>query len=222
MQPYYPTVIKVELKTIPGLRRYVLSTSHPPRGRGSTAHLSPALSPVFSPFTRVFITLTPRQEQSDYSWRAARLRVIFSPPQGNLELAAPGREKGECQGGGGTAPTGSTAAALQPGSATPLGAPARREGLWGTRHRGDTREQRGRRGQPCPSPARASLPPRQRPPARPRRTARSGGRASHVTADPRGKGAKGRTTHRSQDTGITWDRGASSSQFDPPPRTYKP
>lgn len=64
MQPYYLTVIKAELKIIPGLRTHVVRISFPLRSRGSTAHLSSILSLAFSTFTCVFIIPTPQQEHS--------------------------------------------------------------------------------------------------------------------------------------------------------------
>lgn len=91
MQPYYLTVIKAELKIIPGLRTDVVSVSFPLWSRGRTAHLSSILSLAFSTFTRVFIIPTPRQEHGRstaiiLSVLLANSAAGYPLPPGNLQL----------------------------------------------------------------------------------------------------------------------------------------
>lgn len=104
MQPYYLTVIKAELKTIPGLRANVVSTSFPLWSRASTDHLSSILSLAFPTFTCVFIIPTPRQEHGRSTViilgvLLANSAAGYPLPTGNLQLQGTGRASARHMGG---------------------------------------------------------------------------------------------------------------------------
>jgi len=130
MQPYYPMVIIAELEIILGLCKYVVSISFPLREQGQhSPFVTHFISGIFYIYMCIYHPNTTARAKRLFLARCSQtaLRAVFSPPQSNLKSAALRHEQGKHQGGGGTAPIGSTSAGgthrapkLQPGSAAPI------------------------------------------------------------------------------------------------------